>query len=245
MRFHVVAHLLDERILVGGGEVAFLDVAGEDDRFVGQQKETAHDGFFVGRQRKPERAGRFACVQVRANFSQQMFLQQRVFVAALHVLGNFFPPFFDRFDVGQHQFGVDDFDVAHRINAAGDVHDVRVFKAAHDLHDGVHLADVAEKLVAQTFAVRRAFHEAGDVHKFNRRRNQCADAGDFGERFEARFRHGDDAEVRLDGAERVIFRLRLVRAGDGVEQGGFAHVGQTDDSGFEHSKLLPQTAEEN
>ena len=120
------------------------------------------------------------------------------------------------------------------INAAGDVDDVGVFKAADDMHDGVHLADVGEKFVAQTFAVRRAFDEAGDVHEFNRRWNQRADPGDFGERFEARFRHGDDAEVRLDGAKGVIRRLGLVSARDGVKQRGFAHVGQPDDTGFEH-----------
>ena len=170
---------------------------------------------------------------------QQALFQQRVLVAALHVLGDFFAPLFDRFDVGQHQFGVDDFDVAHRINAAGDVHDVGVFKAADDMDDGVHLADVGKKFVAETFAVRRAFDEAGDVHEFNRRGNQRANPGDFGERFEARFRHGDDAEVRLDGAERVIRRLGLVGARDGVEQRGFAHVGQPDNSGFEHN-FLPQ-----
>ena len=172
MRLHVVAHFLDERIFVGGGEVGFLHVAGEDRRLVGQQEETPDDGFFVRRQRQAERVGRLAGVQVRANLFQHVLLQQRVFVAAFHVLGDFLPPLLDGLEVGQHQFGVDDFDVAHRINAAGDVDDVRVFEAAHDLDDGVHLADVAEKFVAQTFAVRRAFHEAGDVHEFNRVGNE-------------------------------------------------------------------------
>ena len=46
--------------------------------------------------------------------------------------------------------------------------------------------------------------------------------------------HGDDADVGVDGAERIVRRLRLARAGDGVEQGGLADVGQTDDSGSEH-----------
>ena len=155
-----------------------------------------------------------------------------MFVAALHVLGDFFPPLFDRFKVGQHQFGVDDFDVAHRVHAARDMDDVRVLEAAHDVHDGVHLADVAQKLVAQALAVRRAFHQAGDVHEFNRRRDERVDFGDLGERFEPRVRDGDDAEVRLDGAERVILRRRLVRTGDGVKERGFPDVGQADDSSF-------------
>ena len=49
--------------------------------------------------------------------------------------------------------------------------DVRVFEAAHDLHDGVDLADVAEELVAETLARARAFHEAGDVDELDRGRD--------------------------------------------------------------------------
>ena len=43
--------------------------------------------------------------------------------------------------------------------------------------------------------------------------------------------HGDDADVRIDGAEGIVGRLRLAGAGDGVEEGGLADVGQSDDSG--------------
>ena len=56
------------------------------------------------------------------------------------------------FDVGQHQLGVDDVDVPGGIDAAVYMDDVLVLKAAHDVDDGVHLADVAEELVAQALA---------------------------------------------------------------------------------------------
>ena len=52
--------------------------------------------------------------------------------------------------------------------------------------------------------------------------------GEFGQ---ALVGHGDDAVVRLDGAEGIIRRLRLAGAGDGVEERAFPDVGQTDDSG--------------
>ena len=87
-------------------------------------------------------------------------------------------PFLHGFQIGQHQFGVDDFDVAHGINVAGDMMNVRVLEAADDLDDGVHFADVREKFVAQTFALRRAFDQAGDVHKLNRRRDDDVRFGD-------------------------------------------------------------------
>ncbi len=41
--------------------------------------------------------------------------------------------------------------------------DVVILEAAQNMDDGVHLADVAEELVAQALALRGAAHEAGDV----------------------------------------------------------------------------------
>ena len=46
--------------------------------------------------------------------------------------------------------------------------------------------------------------------------------------------HGDDADVRVDGAERIVGRLGFAGAGDGVEESGLADVRQSDDSGSEH-----------
>ena len=56
--------------------------------------------------------------------------------------------------------------------------DVRVLEAAHDLHDGVHLADVGEELVAQSLALARALDQAGDVDELDGRRNDDVGLGD-------------------------------------------------------------------
>ena len=53
---------------------------------------------------------------------------------------------------------------------AGDVHDVVVLEAAHDVRDRVGLADVREELVAEAFALRGAGDEPGDVDELDRRR---------------------------------------------------------------------------
>jgi hypothetical protein len=55
---------------------------------------------------------------------------------------------------------------------------------------------------------------------------------DVGQRLHARIRHLDHADVRLDGAERIVFS-RDAGLGQGVEQGGLADVGQADDAAFE------------
>ncbi len=134
-------------------------------------------------------------------------------------------------EVGEDQFGVDDLDVAHGIDRAADVVDVGVLETAHDLHDGVHLADVAEELVAQTLAAARAAHQSGDVHELDRRRDQLLRAGQLAQHPQPGIGHGDDADVRVNGAKGIVGRLRLAGAGDGVEEGGFTDVGQSDDSG--------------
>jgi hypothetical protein len=111
---------------------------------------------------------------------------------------------------------------------------VAILKAAHDVHDGVHLADVTEEFVPEPLALARAFHEAGDVHELNGRRDQLHRAGDLRQNCQAFIGHDDHALIRLDGAKRIIRRLRLPCACDRIEEGGFANIGETDDTSSEH-----------
>ena len=53
--------------------------------------------------------------------------------------------------------------VGHGVDAALDMGDVVIFKAAQHVDDGIHLADVGEKLIAKAFAFGRTAHEAGDI----------------------------------------------------------------------------------
>jgi hypothetical protein len=116
--------------------------------------------------------------------------------------------------------------------------DVGVLEAAHDLHDGVHLADVAEELVPEPFPLGGALDQPGDVDELDGCRDHDAGFGDPAERFEAVIRDGDDANIGIDGAKWVVGRLRLSGSGDGVEQGGLSDVGESDDSSFEHAEVL-------
>ncbi len=148
----VVADFQDERIFVRAGQIAFLHVARKNRRLVGHQPEQAGDGFFFRREFERERG--LAEVQVRLQFFQHGFLRERFLVAALGVFGDAGQTFLHGLQIGKDQFGGDGFDVAHRINVAGDVVNVGVLETAHDLHDGVHFADVRQKFVAQTLARR-------------------------------------------------------------------------------------------
>ena len=90
----------------------------------------------------------------------------------------------------------------------GDVDDVVVGEAAHDVDDGVGFADVGEELVAQAFALGGTGHQAGDVDEFDDGRDDALRFDDFGERGRARIGNLDDADVGLDGAERDSWRPR-------------------------------------
>ena len=80
----------------------------------------------------------------------------------------------DGLEVGERELGIDDGDVGRGIHAAGDVHDVGVLEAAHDVRDRVHFADVREELVAEALALRGAGDEAGDVDELDGRRDDLS-----------------------------------------------------------------------
>ena len=86
------------------------------------------------------------------------------------------------------------------------MHDVIVDEAAHHVRDGIDLADIGEKLVAETLARRRPLDDAGDVDELDRRRHDALGLDDGGKLIEPRIRYGHDADVRIDGAERIVLR---------------------------------------
>ena len=61
----------------------------------------------------------------------------------------------------------------------------------------------------------------------------CADLAIVGQLVEPRIGHRDLADIRLDGAERIIRRLRRRRLGQRIEQRRLADIGQSDDTAFE------------
>ena len=120
----------------------------------------------------------------------------------------------------------------------GDVHDVLVGEAAHHLDDGVDFADVLQELVAQALTLRGALHQAGDIHELEGRGNDHLGLGELRERRQPIVGHHHDADVGLDGAERIVRGLGLASLGEGVEERGLANVRQADDAGTEHGDFL-------
>ncbi|MPM93904.1 hypothetical protein SDC9_141046 [bioreactor metagenome] len=115
--------------------------------------------------------------------------------------------------------------------------DVFVLKAAHDVHHRVHLANVREEFVAQSLATARAAHETRDVDELNRRGRVLFGVIHCGQHVQPLVRHGNHADVRLNGAERVVRRLRA-RLRNRVKERALANVRQANHSKF-HIGLPP------
>ena len=147
-----------------------------------------------------------------------------------------------RVEVGQHQFGLDDLGVAHRVDVARDMCHVAVLEAAQHMGDGVDLADIGQELVAQALALGGALHQAGDVDELELGVDDLGRGRDGRELVEPRIGHGDAADIGLDGAERIVGRLRRLGGGERIEQGRLADIGQADDSTVETHLTLSDSS---
>ena len=97
--------------------------------------------------------------------------------------------------VGQCQFGIDDFDIRGWVNLVGNVSHVVVFEAAHHVSNGIGLADVGEKLIAQAFAFGRAGDQTGDIGELHGGGNDLLGLDDSGKSVQARIGNGTIPEL--------------------------------------------------
>ena len=69
-----------------------------------------------------------------------------------------------------HQFGIDDPDIAERVDITRDMHDVSILETAHDVRNRVGLTNIGKKLIAEPLALRCPGHEPRDIDEFDGRR---------------------------------------------------------------------------
>ncbi len=150
-------HRLDKLVAVDRG---FVHVAHVEHRLQGDHLSVTNEGAFF--------RGESECASgpTLGEMSDQLlhgglFEHQRLVPAGRP--GDTIESSLRHLQVGEHQLGVDDLDVAQRVDGFVDVGDIGVLEAAHDVQDGVDAADVPEELVAEPLALRRPSHQAGDV----------------------------------------------------------------------------------
>ena len=123
---------------------------------------------------------------------------------------------------------LDDLQVSHRIDPAIDVGHILIPEAAHNMGYGIHIPDVPQELVAQTFTFARPADQTGDIYELNGGRNHLLGRKHFGQLPQLGVGDGHNAYVLIDRAEGVARGLRsCVRKR--VEQGRLPDIGKSDD----------------
>ena len=82
--------------------------------------------------------------------------------------------------------------------------DVRVAEIAHNFTNRVSFADIGQELVAQPLTLARSLHESRDVDELDRRRDDTSRMRDFGKLVETLVGYRNDADVGIDGRERIV-----------------------------------------
>ncbi len=136
---------------------------------------------------------------------------------------------FQNFQIGKYQLQIDSFDIANRVDRAVHMYNVGVLKATHNMDNRVHLADVRKELIAQAFALACPAYKPRNVYKFNYSGRRLCGIIHFRKLCKPFVRYGNNAHIRVDGAEGIVSGLGLSQR-HRIKQGTFAHVGQTHDS---------------
>ena len=135
------------------------------------------------------------------------------------------------FQVGVDQLQIDGFHITDGIDRAVHVGDVFVLKAAHNVHNGVHLADVGQELIAQSLALGRAAHQTGDIDKLDDGRGDLFGIIHLGQHIQPLVRNRHHAGIGLYRTKRIVGRLRSC-LGNGIEQRAFADIRQSHNAQF-------------
>ena len=106
------------------------------------------------------------------------------------------------------------------------MYDIAVVEAAQYVDDGVALADVAQKLITQSFTFAGAFHQSGNIDNIAYGGHDTSRMNDFGEFGQSFVGYGYLSHLGVDGTKRKVCRLCFC-AGQAVEKSGFPYVGQS------------------
>lgn len=138
----------------------------------------------------------------------------------------------DGLQVLELQLEVDDLLVPHRIHTAVHMGDIRVVEAAEHVQDSIRLADIGQKLVAETLTLAGPLDEAGDIDYLDRGRDNPFGMHQRLQHLKPGIGNRCGTDIGLNGAEREIRSLGLAGAYT-VEKCRLAHVGESYYTAFE------------
>ena len=145
------------------GEILFTEVCCIDYRLCGEQRCFFQPFlFFFGH---IECTGRFSLFEVSLELFQEVQLILQLFVP----LEGFFytvDSAVQHIQIGKNQFQIDGFNISCRVDAAVNVNNVDILKAADNVDNRIHFPNISEEFIAQTFALRSTLYQTSDVNKF-------------------------------------------------------------------------------
>ena len=133
----------------------------------------------------------------------------------------------DKLDILDTQLLADDSQIANGIDITLDVDNLGIIEAAHDLEDGVDGADVRQERVTQTRARGGAAGQTGNIVDGQVGGHLGLGLVVLAEPVEALIGDDDTRLFRVNGGIRKVCRVTQRGLGDGLEEGRFADVGQT------------------
>ena len=137
-------------------------------------------------------------------------LLRRFLVQARH-LGSLLVAFVHRLEIGQSQFYVYGLYIAGRVDPVVDVDDIRILETADHMDQDSDLADRGQEAVSQPLALRGTRDQTGDINEFDCSRDNPFGGNQFDDPVEPLVRYADHADIRIDGAERIICRFGRCR----------------------------------
>ena len=188
------------------GQVILSHIRRIDHRLRGQQIQGGENRFFILIRRLESRRQRAGLQKLLHALQKIRLLRQRLIHSGL--LAYLGDPSFQNLNIGENQLQIDRLDIPERIDASVHMHHVGVFKAAHHMNDGVHLTDVAQKLIAESLSLGCALDQTGDIHELDHRGRHLFGVIHISEKLQPLVRNGHDSHIGIDGAERIIRRFR-------------------------------------
>ena len=134
--------------------------------------------------------------------------------------------------ISQHQFEIDYFHIADRIDTSVHVDNVRVIKTAHDMYYSIAFANVGQKLVSKTLSFACTLDDACNIDKLHGCWYNLDRVADFAKNLETRVWDWYDTYVWLDRTKWEISGLRLDFLHQGIEKRRLANIWKTHYSGL-------------
>jgi hypothetical protein len=135
--------------------------------------------------------------------------------------------FLQHLQIRKHQLSDNGFQVIYRINFTGDMNHITILKQSHHMGNCIHIANMTQKLVAQSLPLTGTAHQTGNIDKFKAGRHYTTGFFHIRQNLQTIIRHRYDPGIGFNRAKGEVCSFGAATA-QSIEQSGFADVGQTD-----------------